>query len=233
MDKIYFDIETFGNKPDESDLVVNMEDIKVPAQYKKPESIEQYIQSEYQKMLDSAPKRLDEKWRKNALDPYNCQVICIGLKVNDEPSFCLMDDNEFSLMSKFQSFLSSYHRGRYMTIGWNSLDFDVPILYLRAAKYGLKNLVMSLPRNNRDVLHVDLSRSMIPTVYNSKCSLSNACKFFGIQGKMDCMDGSKVHDLWINGEKDIISKYCASDVEPLPLIAEKLGISEPLEYKKW
>lgn len=235
MDRIYFDIETFGDKPDIKDFEIDKAKIKVPASYKKPEVIEKYIMDEYASLSASVPERFNSQWRKNALDPYKCQVICIALQLNNENPFYLMDDNEFNLLRELEKFFQGFHQGKFMLFDWNGLEFDVPILNLHSAKYQLKSLYSKLPKDRYDPFHVDLMKRMISTVYNSYCSLNKACEFFDIPGKTEGMDGSKVHDLWVNGEREVIGNYAMDDIRPLPIIADRLCVYEPLNtrIKTW
>lgn len=231
MNSIYFDIETFGRKPDIWDFAVRKEDIKVPGQYKKQESIEQYIEEKYARRTNDIPKLFDEAWRKNALNILKCEVICFGIKINNEKAFAITGNNEYELLSEVQRVFSDFHYGSFMTFGWNTYEFDVPILNLLSSKYDLRLLNKILPKDRRGLFHVDLMRAMNPTVYNYYCKLNDACKFFDIQGKMEGMDGSMVHDLYINGEIEKIKEYCCQDIDPLAIIKEKLMINEPVTAK--
>lgn len=231
MNYLYFDIETFGKKPDPRDFVVIKDDIKVPASYKKMETIAEYVEREYESRVAAVPSLIDATWRKNALDPMKCQVICVGLKMNDEKGFYITDENEYKVLEEFQKYLSGFHKGTIMMFGWNSLKFDVPVLNMLSAKYELGLLRSFLPKSKYDPFHVDLMQALNPTEYNYYCKLSAACEFFGIEGKMEDVDGSMIHDMWLNGEKDKIGEYCVKDVEPLAVIRRLLMIGEPVIYR--
>lgn len=226
MNFIYLDIETFGEKPDMKDFEVRKEDIVIPGNYKKPESMAKYVEEEYARLVAETPQRFDQQWRKNALDLLKAKVIAISYAVNDEEERCIIGDNEFEVMREFNDVLGRFQYGRAMIVDWNGLEFDCPILSLRAAKYDLERLYMYMPKDRREILHVDLMRRMNPTNYKSYCKLDDACKFFGIEGKMSGMDGSKVHDLYLNGELETIARYSKMDVKPLREIARKLRVRE-------
>jgi hypothetical protein len=44
-------------------------------------------------------------------------------------------------------------------------------------------------------------------------SLDKIAKFLGLEGKEDGIDGSKVYDMWLEGQLEKIENYCRDDVE--------------------
>jgi hypothetical protein len=44
-------------------------------------------------------------------------------------------------------------------------------------------------------------------------SLDKIAKFLGLGGKEEGIDGSKVYDMWLEGQLEKIEKYCREDVE--------------------
>lgn len=212
---IYIDIETIpaGDKP-------KVEDLKIPGTYKKPESILAW---------KNDPERLteiEEVYRKTALDPWTGQICCIAWKLidddgGDEEVKSLFGKDEKFLLMELEMNLHNYERKQLdkMTVshwvGHNIKSFDIPYLYLRAAKYGLKWLQQIIPNGFQRDRIVDtmelcaVTARMTPDKY---VSLDKALRFFGLNGKGD-IDGSMVYDLYKEGRYQEIAAYCREDVE--------------------
>lgn len=193
------DIETFGGeKPD-------VEEVKVPASYKKPESIQKYKE-----------EHLDEYWRSLALDKYKCQVIAISVVA---PSFGIdeykVSENEKDLIQWLEDILidriGEQHSLSLRYVTFNGNAFDLPILALRALKYGNNRLFSRLPTKKWSEFSEDLFNTFKFTDYQGKVSLAKLLEFFSLEGKGEDMTGSMVHDAWLNGEHDKIGRYCLED----------------------
>ncbi len=212
---LYIDIETIpaGDKP-------KVEDLKIPGTYKKPESILAW---------KNDPERLteiEEVYRKTALDPWAGQIVSIAYKLDDdefgdEEVMGMWGQSEERLLTAFSEALQHYDRklvdkmSVVHFVGHNIKSFDIPYLYLRAAKYGLKWLQQVIPNGFQRDRIIDtmemcaVTARMTPDKY---VGLDKACKFFGLDGKGD-IDGSMVYDLYKEGRYQEISDYCKADVE--------------------
>ena len=212
---LYIDIETIpaGERP-------KVEELKCPGSYKKPESIKAWYDD---------PERLteiEEVYRKIALDPWAGQIVSIAYKLDDdefgdEEVMGLWGQSEERLLTAFSEALQHYDRklvdkmSVVHFVGHNIKSFDIPYLYLRAAKYGLKWLQQVIPNGFQRDRIIDtmemcaVTARMTPDKY---VGLDKACKFFGLDGKGD-IDGSMVYDLYKEGRYQEISDYCKADVE--------------------
>lgn len=187
--------------------------IKPPANYKKQDTIDKW-------MDENRDAELDSLVRKTALDLVLAEIVSIGYAINDEPAEALIrkaGTTEYELLAEFKAVLSenvtrwSDVNRKFVTIGFNHVSFDLPLLHNRAAVYGI---ALPLPKQakpwDRDVF--DVMAALGGTNYN-RVSLHRACLAFGLPSKQDDeMDGSKVYDEWLRGQYERIQKYCALDV---------------------
>jgi 3'-5' exonuclease len=202
--KFYFDIETFRSENPPS-----REEVQVPGNYKKPESIEQYIN-----------ENIEDIWNKTALNSLKGQIICIGYAFDDEPEQVLTGTEE-QIIKDLEKVLMSRNM---MTefIGHNIMGFDIPFIYHRAIKYKTKNLRNILPKSRYDKNVLDTMTLFAGTDWQAKWSLKNIANYLGIDNSKDEIDGSMVGQLWLAGEKEKIYDYCKEDVRVLRQIYYKI-----------
>ena len=226
MHYLYCDIETIG------DIAMSHEEIeafiraKVPKTHKKPETIDRWVNVQMG-MADNA-------WTKTALDKLKCRVYCIAWAINDEPVQVLyetyrlfkvnegdfwrtstVDEHEQSLLLSFDHALREALDGDHAPVRWvahGGVGFDFPILRLRAMKYRLPALLQSLPS---DKWGKDCDDTMTMVGGRDWVKLDALAKFFGLAGKTEGMDGSKVYPAFCRGEHEKNAGYCGQDVEVL------------------
>lgn len=206
MTTVFFDVETAP-----TNLQWVLDDIKVepPGNYKKPESIQKW-------MDENAESVRDEKILKTALDTSLAQIICIGYAVDDGEVKVLIGSEKEIILDFF------FEIGSYRSItlvGHNILGFDIPLVYHRGIIHGLRN-------HNFHMHHKPWEGKVFDTMiewagYRDRISLDRLCKILGIPGKGD-IDGSMVSELYDAGKTDEIRKYCASDVEIVRHIYNRL-----------
>lgn len=196
--KVFLDIETYGGKNQPT-----LDDISAPTNYKDPDKIKAYKED-----------KLNDAWRKQALDILKCEVICIGYAIDDNPVEYVIGNDEKHVVEQFQSKLDSLNYVE--VIAYNGLRFDFPILNLRCLKYGMHTLRSLLPKDKREMGYTDVMIEVAGTLYGKDAFLkmSEVAKFFGIESKTG-MDGSMVHDEYIKGNIKGIAEYCMEDVEVL------------------
>jgi hypothetical protein len=198
---VFIDIETMysQNKP-------KPEDVPVPKNYKKEESIKQYQED-----------HLQEHWFKTALDPIEGRIFCIGIGVDNKEVEVLHGIHEHETLKMLSDKLNEV--GYYRIVAHNGMDFDYPFIFLRAVKYRFLNLIKTF--TDKNTLE-DTMRMLDGTAWKKMISLDRACKLIGIQGK-DGMDGSMVPEYILKGKGDQVLSYCAKDVEKLRKIYLALG----------
>lgn len=222
ISQVVLDIETIPGleKP-------GPEDIKVPANYKKAETIEAY---------KNDPDRINEEWIKQSLNFIKGRVHTIAWKINHEPTQTLWHDgtDEEGLFKRFeQAMIDTFndHYGNDTTygttwVGHNIKKFDMPYMWLRARKYGCDSLIKMFGESPRDVKMEDTMLWANFNSYKDYVSLDDACKLFGLPGK-GRMDGSQVFAFWQAGKNKEIGTYGKDDVDRTYNLGKALGIILP------
>jgi len=218
---LVFDLETIP-----SEEKPTPEDIKVPANYKKPESIEAYRND---------PEVLDAAWKSQSLDPAVGRILSIAWILDDEPVRSLVNEDEKQLMMDFQEQLQEQFRARFLgqdhmahptLIAHNARKFDVSYLWLRIIKYDCEWLLRVVGSDINEIRYKDTM--MVMGVLNgfghSYVSLKKACKLFGFTAKKDDIDGSMVFAYWQAGRLEEIRKYCENDTIACYNLARKLKL---------
>lgn len=202
MSFTYLDCETI---PDQSEGALERakESIKIPANYKNPDTIAQYIKDNAQ-----------EAWEKTALCGWKGHVACIV--ANDEKWKVTDIKDEKYLLNHFFRF-----REESTLVGHAIIGFDIPFLTKRALVLGVKLPPEHIwPRNlkpwdNRvfdTMLQLGNGKEFI--------SLDNLARNLGIKGKGNTT-GKQVHYMWQQGLHDEIAEYCADDVRIVREIHER------------
>jgi predicted PolB exonuclease-like 3'-5' exonuclease len=201
--KLFIDIETIP-----SDTMPKIEDIKVPGNYSKPDTIAKY-QFDNQESL----------YKKQALDSMQGRIICIGYAYSGIANTIAMEEGEtlqlfyFHVKEIFDDIMETPH-----FVGWNIGTFDLPWLWRKAIQYNLPELRALIPHNNRN-LYTDLMK-VWACDFKDYVSLDNCASFLGIEhpgGK-----GSDVYDWWKEGNIDAIRAHCEEDVRTTMKIYERI-----------
>jgi hypothetical protein len=202
--RLFIDIETI---PDQRKGALDRVQVKVPANYKKQETIDKYIE-----------EHREETWKKTALDGTYGEICSIAWAIDDYPVDSYTRTNRFSESEALEGFfaaLREYRRegeGVYQQIEWtgHNVEFDLRLLKQRAIVCQVKP-----PFIPADARH---GQGNVFCTMREWCgwkggiSLDNLCYALGIEGKGD-IDGSMVPDLWAAGEYDKIREYNVRDVE--------------------
>lgn len=207
MNNLYFDVETI---PAETHMIKKLyETIKPPASIKKPETIEKWHR-------EQAPGVLAEKVHKLGLKPLYCQVICIGVRINDDPVRSFYGEDEFKVLREFLDLC----RDRGITgdntrwIGHNIINFDLPVL--RTCCLRNRQFPTALPRmrNYRRPTFVLDTLQVLQHQYKEYQGLGmdDLAELFHLPPKTGGLDGSKVYEEYMAGNLDKIAEYCEGDV---------------------
>ena len=215
---ITFDIETIpgGDYPTRGDL-------KVPAQMKKQETIDKWLDD---------PANLEITYKKRSLSYIEGQIFCIAYKMDDEPTKVVWNNNEDDLIRNFEAAICGEFQTRFDNdvihpvtwVGHNVKGFDIPYLWLRARKYNCEKLLTVMGHNPNDVKFDDTMQwSCVTDKYKGMVSLDKACKLFGLPGKSG-MSGKDVYPAWKDERYQEIADYCIDDVDKTHALAKRLGI---------
>jgi len=224
--ELFIDIETI---PDQREGAFERirQGITAPGQYKKPESIAEWLR-------DNGDSEAENQWRKTALDGGTGQVICIGYACEDEAAQAIsrrLDQPEGDLLRAFnraigEALADRNEVDRQLTyIGHNAAGFDLPFLYKRFVVNGIK------PRARLFQNARPLSDNLFDTMsawagYGNRISLDNLCNALGIPSPKDGIDGSQVWDFVQGGKIVEVAEYCKRDVEAVRTIYRRLNFLE-------
>ena len=172
---------------------------------------------------DKAKEVAEENWRKTALNGAQGEVISIAWSVAGEPikhAVRTLESDEKALIESVFSLIDSSLNGRPPVFAGHNVKFDLKFLYRRACILGIKP-PFNLPfrgRHGKDYF----CTSEAWCEYQERVSLHDLCRFLGIQGKPDDIDGSKVWDFIKAGHYDRVAEYNCYDVERVQLIRKRL-----------
>lgn len=136
------------------------------------------------------------------------QVVCIGLHDGIEPSCIGVDefDTEQAMLEWFSGILREHKNDPL--VGFNIKNFDLPLLQLRAAKYGIK---LEIPdRHSKRIIDIYEALGGKWATDISACSLSELAWFLYGQPKQS--SGADVAEMWAKGDIAGIREHCLEDI---------------------
>jgi len=227
MKRLYFDIETFGNKPEEKkpypELILPTKDDVAIGNAKDESKVQAIIDEKLPKMIveakekhqkecDKIDSEYDKEWRGNALDSMKLTVICLCFAIDDGDVVKLKGTEE-EIFKAFDDFLAKYgHEAQsFVLVGQNIKGFDIPIIWHRAIKHKLKHIWSTFRVHKYSDRVQDVQEMFAITDFKKHYSQDSISKFLGRKGKGD-FSGKDVHDAYLRGEIDRIVDYCADDV---------------------
>lgn len=210
--QIVLDIETCPAQ-DPSVLANFLANIEAPAQYKKPESIAEWIK-------ENGPAAAEEKWLKTSFDGALGHICVIGVAVGDAPAKSFYSKewhaSEAYVLRQFFDFIDAecakHPNVRPVFVGHNLVEFDLRFIFQRAVVLGV-NPSAHIPFNARPYDDRYVYDTMIQWAgIRNTVSLDKLGEVLTGTGKGE-MDGSKVWNAVKAGRIDDVAKYCCDDVE--------------------
>ncbi|HVY36484.1 MAG TPA: ribonuclease H-like domain-containing protein [Polyangia bacterium] len=120
--------------------------------------------------------------------------------------------DEAGMMADFADFMTKW---RPLVVTWNGRSFDLPVLALRALRFGADFRWYYRGEGYRyrfsEEGHLDLCDLLSDHGAAKMTSLDGAARVIGLPGK-DGVDGSQVEGLYQAGQLDALRRYCLSDV---------------------
>jgi len=198
---LFLDIETIpAGEP------IDPMGLKAPSQMKKAETIAEWYKNE-------APALAEEAWRKGSLDSMRGEILCIGWAYDDKADVYCENDERGTL--EMFAYLMMDVMGSYKQIptfvGWNSNSFDIPWIWRKAIKYGLKPIKTAINRDRYKGNSIDLM-NVWASDFKDYRKMSDVADFLGIEDRSNGIDGSQVYDLYKEGRIEEIKTYCMGDV---------------------
>jgi len=227
---IYIDIETLPSS-DPKFIADVAATITAPGQYKKPESIAEWLAANKEQAVKDIVS-------KTSFDGLYGSIACIAWAFDDGPIQVVGVDvsiSESQMLHDFYDSVSEYVKVQYSgcitstpltVIGHNVAGFDLPFLKHRSIIHGIKpqtDIYRAMNAKPWDSCIADTMLMWSPD-REKRVSMDKLCKAFGITGK-DGFDGSMVADTWpIDPQK--VMDYCKDDVERTRHIYKRLTFSE-------
>lgn len=225
---VFLDIETLPTNDPEV-IAEFSASITAPAQYKKPESIEQWL-------VENREAALAEKIAKTSFDGLYGRIACIAWAFDDGQVLSTdATDSETDCLAEFFQSIRDYpaieYNGGTATqpltfVGHNIAGFDIPFIKHRAIILGVTppssfRMAMSARPWGSEVADTMLMWSQDR---EKRASMDKLCRAFGIPGKGE-FDGSMVAATWTADPKKVIS-YCTDDVRRTREIYKRLTFQE-------
>jgi hypothetical protein len=239
MTNLYIDIETIpAQRPDvleeiraskQADLEAALAAIAPPGNYKKQETIDEWMANEAPKVaakLQSAfESDVDDTYRKTSFDGGFGQVCVIGYAIDDaEPQYIKADDmtaaGEVALLESFACVLTDLiPKADWFTttvIGHNVVAFDLRFLVQRHIVNGVRphfiiaHAAQAKPWEQDKVY--DTLAQWSGNGSKAGGSLDKLCKALSIPSPKGDIDGSQVWNYVRDGKIDQVAEYCAKDV---------------------
>lgn len=208
--RIILDIET-APLPEAASF---LEPVEAPSNYKDPTKIEEFVRTKQREQLERA-----------ALDVDLCHVIAIGFLAQggEAPNVLLAKNEEMERALLEAFFLLAQHS---LFVGFNILQFDLPVLLRRALYLGVKapKVLLGKYRHPRvlDVMQ-ELSYDGL-LKYRSQAFY---CKRFGIDVEDDEFEGIDIPHLFRVGNFEAVTNHVRCDVLQVRALAERVGFWPP------
>ena len=221
---LYLDIETLPCADPE--FIAQVEaGITAPAQYKKPESIAEWLEANKAQAVKDAVA-------KTSFDGLYGSIACICYAFNDGEVFSVdARDGEKTMLEYFYSHVFDIATVEHNAglaempltiVGHNVAGFDLPFLKHRSLINSVKPInqfIKAMAAKSWDSCIAD-TMLMWSSDSQKRVSMDKLCKAFGIPGKGD-FDGSMVADTWPTEPLKVIG-YCIADVERTRQIHKRL-----------
>ena len=223
--RLPFDLETIPDqRPGAYDAI--RAEVKAPAQYKKPESIDNWL-------LENGDDKADEVYSKTGLSGLTGEICAIGFAfgLHGEPISLVRnhDMTERDLLIGFADEIKTQRligEGDFQRLEWfghNLIEFDLRFLKQRCLVNGV-HLGVMIPADARHGNGAVFDIMKEWSGWKGYVKQDDLCKVFGLPTKPG-MDGADVWPAWRDGRFHAIASYNRHDVRTVQAIAKlMLGI---------
>lgn len=203
--RIVLDVETVALP----DAAVFVPTPRAPKSYKDDAKIKSYIQEKYNEEVEHA-----------GLDPDLGCIVAIGVMMEgtDEPSVVSRAQytEEFMLDWLWKSV------GPRITVGFNTLGFDLPMCLRRSLYLGVPTPNINLDKYRTP--HLDLQQILSFRGVFKYRSLDFYCRRFDLKVPDDSVVGADIPKLVAEGNWAAVEDHCASDVKKTAALARRMGL---------
>jgi len=200
MKQLYLDLECIPNL-DAAAIAEIADSITAPGNYKKEDSIKEWLSENRQRMVD-------EQVHKACFDGATGKIICIGWAWENDPVKCNTGDEKQLIEILFDDISASKVP---VTVVGHNVGWDVRYIWQRAVVHGINP-----PRQIKwQGKPWDYQCTMLLWNPDSqrRISLDRLCKALGVPTSKGDLDGSKVWQAYQDGRIAKIAEYCQRDVE--------------------
>ena len=211
--KIFIDLETIQSQQVRiiNRLLANVK-IQPPANYKKQETIDKWIEDNTQRIMDEAIS-------KTVFNGSYGEIVTVGYAVDDMPVHSLQrnaDLDEHEILQRFFDHLNMFchEKNRIIDFTWvaHNADFDLPYLKKRCIINEVDTYGITIPTGRYDKRIYCTMQQWAG--FGNRISMDDLAFILGIAGKQG-MTGADVYPAWQAGEYEKIAEYCRHDVTVL------------------
>jgi predicted PolB exonuclease-like 3'-5' exonuclease len=201
------------------DVETHLGQIKVPANYTKPESIAKYLE-----------EKTAEERDKTSLDPDLCRIVALAFQFQGtdaiQGGFAIDAVAEKSLLERWwkvvrnEAFVPTY-------TGFNIAGFDLPVLIRRSQFLGVSHPTIRLGRYGYQMPHVQDLQNILTMDRHEKFRLRSKdwwLKRLGIDQVENPCTGADVGALIALGDYDTVLAHCKADVANEVKLAQWAGL---------
>lgn len=156
-----------------------------------------------------------------ALDLDLCRIVAIGWLREDkaEPTVMMAADDlmEAAALREFWDELDNR-----VTVGYNQIGFDLPILLRRSLYLGVPAPGLNLDKYRSN--HIDLQQRLSLNGTKPYRSLNWYCKRFNLNVPEDATSGKDIAQLVAEGKWEDVGAHCRADVLKTKALAERIGL---------
>lgn len=254
MNHLTVDIETIpAQRPDvleeiraseQAALDAALANIKPPGNYKKQETIDEWMANEAPKqaqaLKDAFDANVDAAYRKTGLDGAFGQVCAIGIAFNDQAPTVLTVadwqrlDAEGTLLADFADRLSEIIAPRFdlqtCVVGHNVAGFDLRFLAQRSIVHGVQpHTVIARAAQAKPWESDKVFDTMVQWAGIGKTiSLDKLCNALGLPRKGN-ITGADVWPMVQDGKIQEVADYCAQDVIKTRMVHQRMTFRQVVQ----
>jgi hypothetical protein len=238
---LFLDIETIpAQRPDVLEEIRAAEKVKLdaalsavkpPGNYKKQETIDEWLATEAPKiasgLLASFEETVEDCYRKTGLDGAFGQVCVIGWALDADQPAAAADMDEGALLRRFFAELREIPSNEVFqttVVGHNVANFDLRFLTQRSIVRGIRphpviaRAAQAKPWEQEKVYDTMLQWAGV----GGRISLDKLCKALSVPSPKGDLDGSKVWDYVRDGRIDEVLDYCMQDVAAVRSVWQRM-----------
>lgn len=201
--RVSLDIETVA-LPDAEGF---LEPVDAPSNYKDPIKIQQYIQDKQREQVEKA-----------ALDLDLARIVAVGIQFEgEEPEVLTAQTSDEVLMLAWLWKCI----GQRVTIGFNTLGFDIPMCLRRSLYLGLQTPDINIDRYRTP--HIDLQQKLSFDGKFKYRSLDFYCRRLQLPVPDDSVTGADVARLVAENNWAAVADHCESDLRKVTALAQRMG----------